>query len=207
MRIGWVLGWATPASWFAAEAAWAWPGVEHVCAPAAPDWFARLGALGELDAVGGYSLGALLLLSERERVAARWPRVGLMAPIWSFPREAGRGGRVARAQVRALAGWTRRDERAAREDFYQRAGLGLVLGATEPAETLLWGLGELERREAAPGLPEGWFAAAGGDDPLLDADALARDEPRLRRVRGATHAPAELIAEWARVFASAEAPA
>lgn len=207
MKIGWVLGWATPGSWFSAEAAWAWPGAEHVCVPAAPDWFGRIDALGPLDAVGGYSLGTLLLLSERERVSARWARVGLMAPTWAFPVEAGRGGRVARAQVRALAGWTRRDERAAKADFYERAGLGLVLGATEPAETLRWGLGELERRAAEPGLPAGWFAAIGTDDALLDADALARAEPSVRRVRGATHSPAELIAEWARVFATTEAGA
>ena len=197
MRVGWVLGWAVPADWFLAEARFAWPRARHTVVPAAPDWFARLEKLGELDAVGGYSFGSQLLLGERERVARRWPRAGLLAPIWGFPRELGRGGRVARAQVRALAAWVRRDDRSAREDFYQRAGLGLVLGAVAPVETLLWGLAELERREVASGLPEGWFAAVGAEDPLLDAEALMRLEAGLTVVRGAGHAPGELIAAWA----------
>ncbi len=203
MRIGWVLGWAVPAEWFAAVAARAWPAAEHVCVPAVPEWFARLESEGTLDRVGGYSLGALLLLGERGRVAARWPRAGLLAPVWAFPREAERGGRVARVQVRALARWLRRDAAAAREDFYQRAGLGAVTGEVEPAETLAWGLEQLEIRAEPAGLPAGWFAAAGAEDPLLDAAELARAEPALRVVAGAGHGPEALLRAWAEAEAAA----
>ena len=203
MRIGWVLGWAVPAGWFAAEAARAWPGAEHVCVPAAPDWFARLEAAGARDRVGGYSLGALLLLGERVRVAERWPRAGLLAPIWAFPREAGRGGRVARAQVRALARWVRRDPVAARADFYLRAGLGTVAGEVEPPETLAWGLEQLETRMEPAGLPAGWFAAVGAEDALLDAAELARAEPALWVVPGVGHGPGALVRAWANAEVSA----
>ena len=203
MRIGWVLGWAVPAAWFAAAAERAWPGAEHVCVPAAPGWVERLEAAGPLDRVGGYSLGALLLLGERGRLAARWPRAGLLAPVWAFPREAGRGGRVARAQVRALARWVRRDTWAARTDFYQRAGLGAVAGEVEPVETLAWGLEQLETRAEPPGLPAGWFAAAGAEDALLDAAELARAEPALRVVAGAGHGPEALLHAWAQAEGAA----
>lgn len=198
MRIAWVLGWAVPAAWFAAEAARAWPGAEHRCVPAAEDWCARLEAVGEVDRVGGYSLGALLLLSERAWVAERWGRVGLIAPIWAFTAEAGRGGRVERARVRMLARWARRDVAAARADFYLRAGLGAVAGAVEPAETLAWGLEKLETLAADPGLPPGWHGYAGGADPLLDAAVQAREARGLRVVKGAGHGPAELIEAWVR---------
>ncbi len=198
MRIAWVIGWAVPASWFVAEAGRAWPEAEHVAVPAAEDFLARLEAVGAVDLVGGYSLGALLLLSERERVAERWGRAGLIAPIWAFPREAGRGGRVARAQVRALGRWARRDDAAARSDFYARAGLGAVTGEVETGAILEWGLAQLESRAARAGLPAGWFAAAGAEDALLDAAELARAEPGVRVVAGAGHGPAELVRAWAR---------
>ena len=197
MKVAWVLGWAVPATWFAAAAARAWPEAEHVCVPAAEDWRERLEAAGAVDVVGGYSLGALLLLSERAWVSERWTRVGLVSPIWAFPAEAGRGGRVARAQVRALARWVRRDEASARADFYARAGLGAVDGAVEPAETLAWGLAKLEECEVAPGLPAGWSAYAGAEDALLDAAIQAREAAGVSVVRGAGHGKAELVAAWA----------
>lgn len=197
MKRGWVLGWAVPASWFAAEAARVWPEDEHVCVPAAPDWRGRLEAADALERVGGYSLGALLLLRERGWLQARGARVGLLAPCWAFPREAGRGGRVARAQVRALAHWVRRDSGAARADFYLRAGLAEVCGAVESAELLAWGLAQLETETAEPGLPSGWFAVAGAEDVLLDAAVLAAVEPGVRVVAGAGHAPGALMTAWA----------
>lgn len=198
MRIAWVLGWAVPAEWFAAEAARAWPEAEHVCVPAAPDWRGRLEACDGCDAVGGYSLGALLLLDAGDWAAGRWATVGLIAPIWAFPAEAGRGGRVARTQLRALARWVRRDEAAAREDFYERSEIGSVRGAAEPAETLLWGLEELETCSVAPGLPSGWRGYAGAVDTLINTADQAREAPGLRVVAGAGHAPGALIAAWAK---------
>jgi hypothetical protein len=190
MRCGWILGWAVPADWFAAEAARVWPEVEHVCVPAAPDWRARLEACG----------------TEWEWIAQRWSRVGLLAPIWALPAEALCGGRMARTQVRALARWTRRDAEAARTDFYQRAGLVDVHGALEHADTLDWGLTHLETEAADAGLPPGWFAAVGAEDALLDAEELARLEPEVRVIRDAGHEPAGLIRAWARHETAARRP-
>jgi hypothetical protein len=198
MRIAWLLGWAVPAEWFAAEAARVLPGAEHVCVPAAPDWRARLEALPACDALLGYSLGTLLLLGERAWLAERWPTVGLLAPIWAFPAEAGRGGRVPRAQLKALSRRVHRDPENACADFRARAGLGAAQGGTESMETLSWGLEQLDARAAEPGMPDGWSAFVGDADRLLDAPALAREaRGALRIIQGAGHAPAPLIRAWA----------
>jgi hypothetical protein len=198
MRIAWVLGWAVPAEWFAAEASRVWPRAEHLCVPAAPDWRARLAALPACDAVGGYSLGTLLLLGSRTWVAERWSRVGLLAPIWAFPEEAGRGGRVPLVRLRALARRVRVEPGKACAEFRAWAGFGEACGATEPVDSLRWGLGQLEACVAEPGLPEGWSAFVGERDVLLDPEGLARESSLMRTVAREGHAPTPLVAAWAR---------
>ena len=203
MRIAWLLGWAVPAEWFSAEAGRALPQAEHVCVPAAPDWRARLESLPACDALGGYSLGTLLLLGARGWVAERWTTVGLLAPIWAFPSEAGRGGRVPRSQLKALSGRVRRDPAKACADFREWAGIGAAQGDAGPPETLRWGLEQLDVLSAEPGLPEGWNAYAGGQDTLLDASGLAREAPGLRVIDGAGHEPMPLFRAWAEELAGA----
>ena len=166
MRIAWVLGWAVPADWFAAEAARAFPRAEHLSVPAAQNWRARLESLPVCDALGAYSLGALLLLGARGWVAERWSRVSLLAPIWAFPSEAGRGGRIARAHLRMLSRRVHRDPERAAAEFRNWAGLGAAQGPVAPIETLCWGLDQLDGRVAEPGLPPGWVAFAGAADRL-----------------------------------------
>jgi hypothetical protein len=202
MRIAWLLGWAVPAEWFAAEAARVLPGAEHVCVPAASDWRVRLESLPACDALGAYSLGTLLLLDARDWAAERWTRTGLLAPIWAFPAEACRGGRVPRAQLRALSRRVHRDPDKACADFREWAGLGAAHGAAEPPETLRWGLEQLDVLSAAPGLPQGWSAFAGDQDRLLDSSVLMREAPALRVVAGAGHHPAPLLRAWARELAT-----
>ena len=203
MRIAWLLGWAVPVEWFSSEAARALPQAQHVCVPAAPDWRARLESLPACDAVGGYSLGTLLLLGAQGWVAERWKTVGLLAPIWAFPAEAGRGGRVPRAQLKALSRRVRRDPLKACADFREWAGLGAAQGDAGPPETLCWGLEQLDVSSTEPGLPGGWSAYAGDQDRLLDARALARGAPELRVVAGAGHEPAPLLRAWAGELAPA----
>ncbi len=202
MRIAWVLGWAVPADWFAAEAARVLPRAEHVCVPAAPNWRARLESLPSCDALGAYSLGSLLALGARGWVAERWTRVGLLAPIWAFPAEAGRGGRVPRAQLRALSRRVRCDADKACTEFRAWAGLGSAEGAVAPVETLGWGLDQLDTRAADPGLPTGWTAYVGDADRLLDPAVLARESTGLGVVAGAGHEPAPLMGAWARELES-----
>ena len=197
MRVAWLLGWAVPPGWFSAEAARMMPGAEHVCVPAAPNWRSRLESLPACDALGGYSLGALLLLGARGWVAERWARVGLLAPIWAFPAEAGRGGLVPRAHLDALSRRVRRDPEKACSDFREWAGLGSAQGESGSPETLSWGLEQLASRATEPGMPESWRAFVGDRDLLLDAPALGRETPGLRVVGGAGHAPAPLLAAWA----------
>ena len=198
MRCGWVLGWAVERAWFADEARRAWPGAEHLLIDAAPDWRERLVEAGPLDRLGGYSLGTLLLLRERDWVAARWPRVGLLAPIWAFPAEVGRGGRISRAQLRLLGRWLRHDGERARREFGAMAGLPReALTSAAAPETLAWGLEQLESVTAAPGLPAGWFAAGGTADALCDAAVLARAEPGVGWIADAGHAPGAFLRAWA----------
>jgi len=200
MRFGWVLGWAVSPDWFAVEVERVWPGAEHVFVAAAPDWRERLAEAGPLDRLGGYSFGTLLLLRERAWVAERWPRTALLAPIWAFPSEAGRGGRISRAQLRLLRRWLRHDAERARSEFGAMAGLpsaALVVGSAASSETLEWGLEQLDTGVAEPGLPPGWFAATGMADALCDAGTLAGTEPGLSWVSGAGHAPGPLLRAWA----------
>ena len=149
-KMGWVLGWAVPETWFAPLARAAFPDAQHVFVGATPDALAQLEAASGMgilpmadgpaqthgrdaratselrtppfDWVVGYSLGSLLFLNDASR-AERLGRVALLAPIFAFPREKKSGGRVALAQIRQLSRWLRRDPPAALADFYQRAGL------------------------------------------------------------------------------------
>ena len=196
MKLAWVLGWAVPEDWFRPFAKALLPEARHVIVSASTAALAQLEAAGPFDWVIGYSLGSLLLLGEADR-ASRLGRVALLAPIFSFPREANLGGRVAGAQVRQLARWLRREPEAALADFYRRAGLEVPAAAAKvlELETLLWGLERLEKDRVAPPLPIGWLAWCGAEDALLDAARLQAIEPRVTLVNGATHHPQELIFE------------
>jgi hypothetical protein len=198
MTIGWLLGWAVPETWFEAQARAVFPGAAHRCFPASPQGLARLAAQAPFDWVAGYSLGALLLLGDPAR-ANRCGRVALLAPIFAFAREAGLGGRVARAQVRLLARQLARDARGPVEDFYARAGLDVPADAVAGLlhDELLWGLARLEGDAVSPTLPPGWRAWCGAADPLLDAALLHGLEPAVAVVPGATHHPGELLRAFA----------
>lgn len=198
MRINWVGGWAVPCEWLYAVATRVFPGADHVVVPAAPDWRERLDAAGRADALGAYSLGTFLALREREWVASRYARVGLLAPIWAFAAESGRGGRVARAQVRALRRNIKSNTGETLAGFYRDAGLSAVAGGVEPIETLDWGLAYLERECAAPGFPTEWWAGVGENDALLDSTALSETEPRVNVIEAADHSLEPLMRAWAR---------
>jgi len=197
IKIGWVLGWGVPEGWFERLARTAFPFAVHTFAAAAPGGLDGLARAGPFDWVAGYSLGTLVLLGEAERVA-RLGRVALLAPIFGFPSEANKGGRISRTQVRQLSRQVRRDPLAALADFYRRAGLdvsGEDASAVSAAD-LLWGLERLEGDGVSPPLPKGWLAWCGGDDPLLDAGRLQAIEPRVTIVVGGTHHPLALLREF-----------
>ncbi len=200
VRIGWVLGWAVPKAWFEPLARAALPNAEHVFFPATPATLGQIAAAGHFDWLVGYSFGAQLLL------AIRHARVALLAPVFAFAREENSGGRMARAQVKYLARWLRRDPKAALADFYARAGLDVAPEQTaelDPA-ALAWGLEQLETVALPPMLPAGWCAWCGADDPVLDAAQLHALVPAITLVPGATHHPAELIRQFARQITARE---
>lgn len=198
MRMGWIMGWAVPESWFAAHVRAIFPEDEHVFFEPADGVLTAVENRGPFDRLVGYSLGAHLLLAEAERVERLGARVILLAPILAFPSEEGLGGRIARTQVRYLSRWVRRDRAGALDDFYARAGLDV---RSEEAnvialETLLAGLERLAAGRVDAPAPAGWRMYAGAEDSLLDAGSLARQLPALVTVAGATHHPAALLRAW-----------
>ena len=130
MRIGWLMGWAIPETWFGAMAREAFPGAEHLFVAPAADALQVIESQSPFDWVVGYSLGSLLMLREAPRVE-RLGRVALLAPLFAFPREEGLGGRIARAEVRALARRLNQDRAQALGGFYRRAGLAGGAGLEE----------------------------------------------------------------------------
>jgi hypothetical protein len=199
VKIGWVMGWAVPEVWFAAQVRAVFPAAEHLFFAPTEMALTGLEQAGPLDFVAGYSLGAHWLLAEADRVARLGARVTLLAPILAFPEEEGLGGRVARTQVRYLARWLRRDRTAALADFYSRAGLDVTPddAAELPAEILNAGLVRLEQGRVDPPIPADWRLYLGDRDALLDAAVLARRLPGLATVPNGTHHPAALLRAWA----------
>ncbi len=206
-RIAWLLGWAISPQRFAPLVLAAFPGDRHHFVPAAPGWAQALAAAGACDWRIGYSLGSLLLAHDRETspVPAAAPgRVALLAPIWAFSVEAGAGGRVSAADLRALARSVGRDATKAVDGFSRFAGVADLTASDQPAD-LLWGLEQLSALAASPVLPAGWIGVAGADDPLLDAPALLRLVPTLHVIAGAAHHPASLLPALRRQIEAAEA--
>jgi len=192
-RHAWVLGWAIPPRWFQPLAAAAFPGVKHTLVCPTPKSWEQLEQPGiPFDRVWGYSLGSQILLSDPGRAASLGP-VSLLAPIWTFPAEAEQGGRVPRAQLRALSRAFRLNPVEALTGFYANAGLDISADpcAVEAGE---WGLEQLARTALLMALPDGWQAWCGDADALLDAERLQALVPSLHRVPGATHHPRALLA-------------
>jgi hypothetical protein len=193
-RIAWILGWATPEKWFAEIAQTEAPAWSHHFFEAAPNAVEDVTRAGAFDLIGGYSLGALLLLAAKPSAPAV-----LLAPIFGFPQEAGKGGRIAQAQIKFLSRWLRRAPLEALVDFYVRAGLETDHpAAINPVdlERLQWGLAQLETVTVPPRLPLGWSAWCGAQDSLLDAKLIKTLVPETQIVAGATHHPAALLRAW-----------
>lgn len=194
MKMAWLLGWATPETWFAPIAHGAFPGATHFFIAPGPEAATALAAAGPIDWLIGYSLGAQFLLARGPR-GLQAERVALLAPFFSFASEDNLGGRCSRMQLRYLARWIRRDPRAALADFYRRAGLDIPesLGLGTALEDWLWGLDFLERTRVEPGLPDSWIGVCGAEDTLLNATRLQALEPRITIMPKAGHHPLALL--------------
>lgn len=199
MKIGWLMGWATPRHWFEPLVRAVFAEDDHVYVEAEPNAWERLEQHGRFDCLVGYSLGSHLLLINPERAARVAPRVVLLAPIFAFPQEAGLGGKAAGAQIRYLVKWLKRDLPAALADFSVRAELALPtdLAKTVDVDSLEWGLKCLETGRADPPAPSGWTLYCGSGDKLLDVEQLRKLDPAVHLVNGASHHPARLLEAWA----------
>lgn len=205
MKIGWLLGWAVPEAWFNSLVKNILPNADHGIFPATRAGLTQLEKEPDCDWLVGYSLGALLLLDNKghgltnENYGVAPCKFALLAPIFGFCREDALGGKVARAQVRQLSRWLRRDPRAAIGDFYVRAGLDVPPGdlSVPGVEDLAWGLDRLEGDRVAPPAPAGWRAWCGAEDPFLDAQCLCSISPDVAIVPGAGHHPGPLVRAFA----------
>lgn len=167
-------------------------GIRAEVLPPAGASLARLLETPEGATLGGWSLGARLLLDAL--AAGRIPagrRLILVCPFLAFPAEAGQGGRVSATQVKFLRRWLSKDPAAALADFRRRAGIRENDAESPPysMEELEDGLRVLETPVAVPppALTGDKTLFAGADDPLLDSGKLASLLPGLRVVAGTGH--------------------
>ena len=169
MRRGWMCGWGVDCSAFEACCRAHYPGEEPRVEPATWRGWARLRAAG-CDALGGFSLGAWLLLRAAQLGEAAGGDVVLLAPFLAFPAEAGLGGRVKRVQLERVRRWLRTDPEGALGDFGRRCELDLPLANPACREELEEGLAWLGSVElgALPDAAQGWRAYVGDRDSLLD---------------------------------------
>lgn len=200
MIIGWVGGWGLSPSELKPLAEAHAPGARHVLlAPiaGAPE------AAADCDAVVAWSLGAHRVLEAAAR-GVRFPaRVLLVAPFTSFCSEDGAYGKISRTQVRWLQRQLAAKPYEALAQFRRDAGLPPAASADElpyAPELMLEGLDRLMEPAGAPlvafarqGLPEGWEAYVGDEDPLLHARCVADAVKGCVIVEGAGHALADFL--------------
>jgi len=126
--------------------------------------------LQQADINAGYSLGASLLLRTDKAEEAR-----LFAPFFDFKKEAGQGGRVAKAQLLYIRKWLKRDPIAALNDFYSAADLPLqITELPYDLDDLLWGIDQLLEDVSPPEKQVSANAFWGEKDSLLDPESLQK---------------------------------
>ena len=200
MIIGWVGGWGlSPAELKPLAEAHA-PEAQHVLlAPiaGAPE------AAADCDAVVAWSLGAQRVLEAASR-GVRFPkRVLLVAPFTSFCSDDGACGKVTRTQVRWLKHQLPQKPFETLAQFRHSAGLSPATGLDElpyALELMQEGLERLVEPAGAGltvfarrGLPEGWEAYVGDEDPLLNAVGVADAIKGCVIVEGAGHAITDFL--------------
>lgn len=160
--------------------------------PPTPASLRRLLAAPGDVALGGWSLGARLLLDAFAAgdIAPGRP-VTLLRPFLAFPSEAGQGGRVSATQVKFLRRRLAKEPLAALADFYRRAGLDIPPpdALPYPLPDLDAGLALLADPTPVSGfqLPESVELLGGETDPLTDNARLRELLPGLKIIPGAGH--------------------
>jgi hypothetical protein len=124
------------------------------------------------------------------------PRALLIAPFTSFCSEHAKCGKVSETQVRWLRRWLEKEPLPALADFRQRAGLPSMPESKLPYEMehLLDGLDLLAEPAgislisyARQGLPQGWEAYVGSEDPLLNPEGVCQAVIGCQIIEGLGH--------------------
>lgn len=190
----WISGWGIPPAWFSEIVTQAIPDGTHRVIPPGPNALHAIKS-ETFDHLGGFSLGAFLLLQNAENLSA--PAL-LLSPFFGYTSEMECGGKIRKTQIRYLARSLQRQPLAALADFYERINLPIPPPdeLPYPLEDLLWGLDTLANQQLPPGLPQNWTGLIGSSDPLLDAKQIKKQEPSLTIVPDAGHDPAALLRAW-----------
>lgn len=198
LRVSWIGGWGVDPQTLHPLASRCLPTADHSLfapVPSAP------GSVAESDCVIAWSLGAWRVLNAAAGGLRFKGRVFLLAPFIAFCSDYGLGGRCSRSQVRWLKRWIQREPQAALGDFYSRANLDhLPRQLPYSLPDLLEGLEVLEqpapeslRQFVHAGLPDGWKAAIGSQDSLLEPELIMRSLNGCVLVEGGTHSPGTLL--------------
>ena len=187
MNIVWMNGWGLSSSYVEGIAGELYPNSRHTVILPIPNWIDRLSWQEPDSILVGYSLGAFLLMS-RPDLAARFRRTILLAPFEDFRAEAGRGGRILKAQLAYLLRWLRRNRLEALRDFWSKADLKEAENPEElTGSDLEWGIQRLLKSSVFGRDADRMESYAGDKDRLLAVGELKNRLRNLKVVAGAGH--------------------
>jgi hypothetical protein len=195
LRMGWVLGWAIPQTWFEAKVIQVFPQVSHTFINSSEDVLDEINKHAPYDHLIGYSLGALLLLTEKEKIINLAKCFTLLAPILAFTNEMELGGITPRVNLQIAKRALKQNQEKACIDFYKLTHLDVpdILIDSLEKNDLTWGLEQLETRAYTSQVPSNWKSYVGGNDPLLNVDLLLKSIPHLKVIHQAGHEPDNLL--------------
>jgi hypothetical protein len=193
LKVLWIGGWAISPESVHTQALKHFPQMEHsVVAPTA-----EIPMVEDFDWLVGHSLGAFLMLLWPDRFTAKRGSV-LLSPFVEFPREADRGGKMSKTQLKVTARGLRTDALTTVNDFYGRADLGMnAKSLPYPVEDLAWGLDLLLEKAVNPETISRRYheVLLGGQDPILDASRLLKFFPAAKVLPEAGHRFEDLLEE------------
>ena len=158
---------------------------------------AEIPMVEDFDWLVGHSLGAFLMLLWPDRFTAKRGSV-LLSPFVEFPREADRGGKMSKTQLKVTARGLRTDALTTVNDFYGRADLGMnAKSLPYPVEDLAWGLDLLLEKAVNPETISRRYheVLLGGQDPILDDSRLLKFFPAAKVLPEAGHRFEDLLEE------------
>jgi len=195
LHMGWILGWAIPKSWFEAKVLHFFPSAKHTFIEPSESIVNIIHIHAPYDLLIGYSLGSLLLLTEKEQISQLSKLFILLAPILGFTLEEDLGGITPIAKLQFTKRSFNRNRDKTCHDFYNLTQLDVTdsqLASLDKKE-LTWGLEQLEIRAYKSQVPLNWRAYVGKNDPLVNVAQLLKCIPHLQVIAHATHEPTLLL--------------